>query len=51
MIPGEDDEQEDTVMKGLRHGVDRGLDDGCPWTRRWCARCLSEREHDQKQKC
>ena len=28
---GEDDEQEDPVMKGLRDDVDRGLDDG--WSR------------------
>ena len=26
--PGEDDEQEDPVLKGLRDDVDRGLDDG-----------------------
>ena len=48
---GEDDEQEDTVMQGLRDDVARGLDDGwSPWTRRWCARCRSEREHDYKNK-
>ena len=29
--PGEDDEQEDLVMKALRDDVDRGLDDG--WSR------------------
>ena len=29
--PGEDDEQEDPVMKGLRDDVARGLDDG--WSR------------------
>ena len=27
-FPGEDDEQEDPVMKGLRDDVDPGLDDG-----------------------
>ena len=56
--PGEDDDQEDPVIKGLRDDVDRGLDDAghegrerCRWTRRWCARRRSEREHDHKQKC
>ena len=29
--PGEDDEQEDSVMKRVRDDVDRGLDDG--WSR------------------
>ena len=29
--PGEDDEEEDLVMKGLRDDVDRRLDDG--WSR------------------
>ena len=43
--PGEDDEQEDPVMQGLRDDVARGLDDD---TRRWCARRRSEREYDHR---
>ena len=48
---GEDDEQEDPVMQGLRDDVARGLDDGWsrgPWTRRWCGGSRIEREHDYK---